>query len=53
MIFVGLTIGGTIGSWIGAIMTGNNWFSLTSIMLGCVGSLIGIWAGYKVYRDYL
>ena len=31
MISLGIIIGGTIGGWIGALMTHNNWFSLTSI----------------------
>ena len=47
MIFVGVTIFGTISGWIGAAMTHGNWFSGWSILLGGAGSLVGIWAGYK------
>ena len=53
MIWVGIFIGGTIGGWIGALMTKGNWFSLTSILLSGVGSLVGVWAGYKIAKEYL
>jgi len=48
MIFLGVTIFGTIGGWIGALMTNGNWLSGWSILLGTVGSFVGIWVGYKV-----
>ena len=47
MIFIGLTLGGGVGSWIGALLSHNNYFSATSILLGAVGSLAGIWLGYR------
>lgn len=47
MIFVGITVVGGIGSWIGALMSHNNYFSAASILLGSVGSILGIWLGYK------
>ena len=47
MITIGVTIFGTIGGWIGALMTHNNWLSGWSILLGGVGSIAGVWAGYK------
>lgn len=47
MIMLGVTVFGTIGSWIGALMTHGNWLSGWSIILGTVGSLAGIWTGYK------
>jgi hypothetical protein len=52
MIWLGIFIGGTIGSWIGAAITHGNWFSLSSILLGGVGSLVGIWGGYKIGKAY-
>jgi len=51
MIFLGVTIGGTVGGWLGALMSHGNWFSGWSILLSGVGSLAGIWAGYKVARN--
>lgn len=52
MIFLGVTIGGSIGSWLGALLSHNNYFSAASILLGAVGSLVGIWAGYKAGQYY-
>lgn len=53
LIWLGIFLGGTIGSWIGAALTHGNWFSLTSILLGTVGSLVGVWVGYKIGSNYL
>lgn len=48
MIFIGITIGGTIGGWVGAVLfDGGNWFGLWSIFLSGVGSLAGVYGGYK------
>lgn len=52
MIFIGVTIGGGIGSWLGALMTHNNYFSAASILLGAIGSLVGVWAGYKAGQNF-
>jgi hypothetical protein len=52
MIFIGVTVFGGVGSWLGALMTHNNYFSATSILLGAVGSLLGIWIGYKAGQYY-
>jgi uncharacterized membrane protein YeaQ/YmgE (transglycosylase-associated protein family) len=47
MIFVGITVFGTLGGWLGAAMDHGNWFGARSIILGTLGSFVGIWAGYK------
>jgi uncharacterized protein YcfJ len=47
MIFIGITIGSLIGGWLGAAMSHGNWLSGWSILLSGVGSLAGIWAGYR------
>ena len=52
MIFLGVTVVGGIGSWIGALMSHNNYFSAASILLGAVGSLLGIWVGYKAAQYF-
>lgn len=52
MIWLGIFVGGTIGSWIGAALTHGNWFSMTSILLSGVGSLAGVWVGYQVGKNY-
>jgi hypothetical protein len=53
MIWIGILIGGTIGGWIGALMTHGNWFSITSIVLSGLGSIAGILIGYKLTKMYL
>lgn len=52
-IWIGITVGGTLGSWLGAAMTHGNWMSAWSILLGAVGSIAGIWAGYKIGKEYM
>jgi CHASE2 domain-containing sensor protein len=52
MIMIGVTVGGTLGGWIGALMAHGNWFSAASILLGAVGSFVGIWAAYKAGQYY-
>lgn len=47
MIFIGIAVGGTIGGWIGAAIAHGDWLSPASILLSGVGSLAGIWVGYK------
>jgi hypothetical protein len=50
MIFIGITIVGTIGSWLGALVDHGNWLGVWSIILGGAGSFAGIWVGYKAGR---
>lgn len=52
MIFAGLTICGGIGSWAGAALDHNNYLGAASIGLGAVGSLVGVWVGYKAGEYY-
>jgi hypothetical protein len=51
MIFLGVTIFGIIGGWIGAAIDHGNWFGTASILIGTVGSLFGVWAGYKAGQN--
>lgn len=52
MIFLGVTVVGTIGGWIGALMSHGNWLSAPSILLSTIGSFAGIWAGYKAAQYF-
>jgi len=52
MIWVGITVGSLIGSWLGAALTGGNWFSGLSIFLGFIGCFVGLWAGFKIGQTY-
>lgn len=48
MIFLGVTIFGTIGGWIGALVFDHgNWFGVWSIFLSVIGSFFGVWIGFK------
>jgi len=53
LILISITIFGTIGGWLGASFDHGNWLGFLSIILGGVGSLFGVWAGYKAgqYMD--
>jgi uncharacterized membrane protein YeaQ/YmgE (transglycosylase-associated protein family) len=52
-IFIGITVGGILGGWLGAMMDGGNSFGGWSILLGTIGSFVGLWAGYKAGRNWL
>lgn len=50
---IGMTVGGLAGGWLGSLLDHGNAFGLWSILLGGVGGLVGIWAGYKIYQNYI
>jgi uncharacterized membrane protein YeaQ/YmgE (transglycosylase-associated protein family) len=47
MISIGILVVSTLFGWIGALLDHGNWFGAASIILGIVGSFVGIWAGYR------
>jgi hypothetical protein len=52
MILIGVTIGGTIGGWLGAAaFDKGNWLGGWSIILSGIGSLAGVWLGYKAGQN--
>lgn len=53
LIWLGIIVGGAIGGWLGATLDHGNYFGVLSILLGGVGSLAGIWAGFKIGKNYL
>jgi uncharacterized membrane protein YeaQ/YmgE (transglycosylase-associated protein family) len=52
-IFLGLTIGGLLGGWLGSVLDHGNGLGGWSILLSTIGSLVGIWVGYKAARNWL
>ena len=51
MIWLGILVGGTVGGLVGAVFDGG--LGLWSILFSTIGSLAGIWAGYKIGKAYL
>lgn len=51
-IWIGIVLGGLAGGWLGALMDHGNWLGGWSILLSAVGSLFGIWLGYKAGKNY-
>jgi len=47
IIFIGISVFGFVGGWIGALIDHGNWFGGISILLSIVGSFFGVWVGYK------
>lgn len=47
MILIGATIVGGLGGWIGVSLDHGNVLGGWSILLSSIGSLAGIWVGYK------
>jgi len=52
LVWIGLGVGSTVGSLIPALWGGNALVSISSIFFSGVGSIVGIWAGWKL-GDYL
>lgn len=52
MVWTGIIIGGIVGELIGAVLDHGNALGLWSISLSTIGSLAGIWAGYKIGKTY-
>ncbi len=50
MIFIGITVFGSLGGWLGALMSHGDWLSGWSILISTIGSFAGIWAGFKAGR---
>lgn len=51
LIYFGVAVGGTLGSWLGSLLDNGDFLGIWGIVLGAVGSFIGVWAGYKIGKD--
>jgi hypothetical protein len=51
IIGLGMFLGSTLGSYI-PVLWGGSVFSFTSILLGVIGGLVGIWLGYKISKYF-
>lgn len=52
MITIGILVGGTVGGFIGSTFDHGNLLGAWGMILSTVGSLAGVWAGYKVGKLY-
>ena len=50
VIYIGATIGGAGGGFLGGIFDHGNMFGLWGIMLSLVGGIAGIYAAYKIQQ---
>ncbi len=48
LIFLGMTIFGYIGWWLGAKMGG----MVIAFIISSIGSIIGVYIGWRINRDY-
>jgi hypothetical protein len=49
LIWIGMFVGSALGGWIPSLW-GDNFLSMSSVLLTAVGGLIGIWIGFKLSR---
>jgi hypothetical protein len=50
-IYSGIAIGGIVGAYIPVVLFKSNPLGFVSIISGAVGSLVGLWAGFKVMQS--
>jgi hypothetical protein len=48
MITIGIFVFSSLGGWLGTALDHGNFLGGWSLLLGTIGSFVGIWAGYKV-----
>ncbi len=49
LIMIGLVVGSTLGGYVPTLW-GDGGLSMASVLLGAVGGLAGIWAGFRLSR---
>lgn len=52
LIYIGLVVGSTIGGLAGSFIDHGDIFGVWGLLLGAVGAIIGVWAGYKLSQIY-
>jgi uncharacterized membrane protein YeaQ/YmgE (transglycosylase-associated protein family) len=51
IIYIGITIGGLVGAYIPSLIFQIYSFSALSIICGSVGSIVGLFVGYKIQQN--
>ena len=52
MIWIGIAVGGLMGGWLGSLMDRGSLLGVWSILMGGLGSIVGVLAGYKIGKEY-
>lgn len=52
-ISISVVIISSITGWLGSLLDNGNWLGGWSIIFTTIGSFLGIWVGYKIYKNYL
>jgi len=50
LVYAGITIGGLIGAYLPVVLVNASALGLASLACSVVGSIIGLWAGYRLYQ---
>lgn len=51
-IWIGATVGGILGGWLGSVLDHGSMLGPWSIVLSSIGGVAGIWLGYKAYQNW-
>lgn len=49
LIYIGATVGGLVGSWLGSLLD-HSLLGIWGILLGAVGGIAGIYVSYKLQQ---
>jgi hypothetical protein len=52
IVWIGVFVGSTIGSYIPVLLWGAGVFSLSSMLFGGVGAFVGIWVAWTLNQRY-
>ncbi|HMK92274.1 MAG TPA: hypothetical protein VK576_04685 [Thermoleophilia bacterium] len=50
LVYAGVTIGGVIGAYLPVVLFDASALGLASLAGSFVGGIVGLWAGYRLYR---
>lgn len=53
LIWIGITVGGTLGGWLGSLLDHGSLLGAWGIIGSALGSIAGLWVGYKIAHAYL
>ena len=51
-LYGGITVGSLVGAYIPVVLFNSSPFGLVSILGGILGSIVGLWGGYKAMQNF-